>query len=99
MWYYDYNLLPLKIEYIVLNQRGEFIGVLYVTFISIEHVGPNSVSFYYIQKVKDSWRVVNHRDIIPTVPRLMGYCHVAEPVYLAVHGLKEALVSGISILI
>lgn len=34
------------------------------------------------QKVKDSWRVVNHRDIIPTVPRLMGYCHVAHPVYL-----------------
>ncbi|XP_020084164.1 uncharacterized protein LOC109707352 isoform X5 [Ananas comosus] len=46
-----------------------------------------------LQKVKDSWRVVNHRDIIPTVPRLMGYCHVAEPVYLAVHGLKEALMN------
>ncbi|XP_073136293.1 uncharacterized protein [Henckelia pumila] len=36
-----------------------------------------------VQKVKDSWRVVNHRDIIPTVPRLMGYCHVAQPIYLA----------------
>lgn len=35
-----------------------------------------------LQKVKDSWRLVNHRDIIPTVPRLMGYCHVAQPVYL-----------------
>lgn len=45
-----------------------------------------------MQKVKDSWRVVNHRDIIPTVPRLMGYCHVAQPVYLATGDLKDALV-------
>ncbi|XP_050892885.1 uncharacterized protein LOC127098353 isoform X2 [Lathyrus oleraceus] len=34
-------------------------------------------------KVKDSWRVVNHRDIIPTIPRLMGYCHVNQPLFLA----------------
>ena len=47
-----------------------------------------------LQKVKDSWRVVNHRDIIPTVPRLMGYCHVAQPVYLAPGVLRNALVSG-----
>lgn len=40
-------------------------------------------NLFFLQKVKDSWRVVNHRDIIPTVPRLMGYCHVAHPVYLA----------------
>lgn len=45
-----------------------------------------------MQKVKDSWRIVNHRDIIPTVPRLMGYCHVAQPVYLAAGDLKNALV-------
>nr|GMD65648.1 putative feruloyl esterase A [Ipomoea batatas] len=44
-----------------------------------------------MQKVKDSWRVVNHRDIIPTVPRLMGYCHVAQPVYLAAGNLKLAM--------
>ncbi|GMY26941.1 putative feruloyl esterase a, partial [Fagus crenata] len=42
-------------------------------------------------KVKDSWRVVNHRDIIPTVPRLMGYCHVAQPVYLAAGDLRDTL--------
>jgi hypothetical protein len=41
------------------------------------------ICFLRSQKVKDSWRVVNHRDIIPTVPRLMGYCHVAHPVYLS----------------
>lgn len=52
-----------------------------------------------LQKVKDSWRVVNHRDIIPTVPRLMGYCHVAQPVYLATGDLRNALVgSSLSIL-
>lgn len=48
----------------------------------------------FLQKVKDSWRVVNHRDIIPTVPRLMGYCHVAQPVYLATGDLRNALVSN-----
>lgn len=52
----------------------------------------------YVQKVKDSWRIVNHRDIIPTVPRLMGYCHVAQPVYLAAGGLRNALV-GIFLLL
>lgn len=46
------------------------------------------------QKVKDSWRVVNHRDIIPTVPRLMGYCHVAQPVYLAAGNQTDEAVSG-----
>jgi hypothetical protein len=35
------------------------------------------------QRVRDSWRVVNHRDIIPTVPRLMGYCHIGQPIYLS----------------
>lgn len=49
----------------------------------------------YLQKVKDSWRVVNHRDIIPTVPRLMGYCHVAQPVYLAPGDLRNALVGNL----
>lgn len=48
----------------------------------------------HLQKVKDSWRVVNHRDIIPTVPRLMGYCHVAQPVYLAAGDLRNALVGS-----
>ncbi|KAH9681493.1 C2 domain-containing protein [Citrus sinensis] len=51
----------------------------------------NVVQYSYLQKVKDSWRVVNPRDIIPTVPRLMGYCHVAQPVYLVAGELKDAL--------
>ena len=51
----------------------------------------------HLQKVKDSWRVVNHRDIIPSVPRLMGYCHVAQPIYLAAGDVENALVSNLII--
>ena len=53
----------------------------------------HNLQYLHLQKVKDSWRVINHRDIIPTVPRLMGYCHVAQPVYLAAGDLTEALVA------
>lgn len=41
------------------------------------------------QRVRDSWRVVNHRDIIPTVPRLMGYCHIGQPVYLSARTMNN----------
>ncbi|GAV70449.1 C2 domain-containing protein/Lipase_3 domain-containing protein [Cephalotus follicularis] len=54
-------------------------------------VGNKRFAEVYNEKVKDSWRVVNHRDIIPTVPRLMGYCHVAQPVYLVAGDLKDTL--------
>ncbi|CAA2973235.1 Triacylglycerol lipase [Olea europaea subsp. europaea] len=54
-------------------------------------VGNRRFAEVYNEKVKDSWRVVNHRDIIPTVPRLMGYCHVAQPVYLAAGELENAM--------
>ncbi|KAE8723849.1 Detected protein of unknown function [Hibiscus syriacus] len=56
-------------------------------------VGNRRFAEVYNEKVKDSWRIVNHRDIIPTVPRLMGYCHVAQPVYLAAGELKDTLES------
>ncbi|CAI8601907.1 unnamed protein product [Vicia faba] len=46
-------------------------------------VGNQRFAEVYNEKVKDSWRVVNHRDIIPTIPRLMGYCHVNQPLFLA----------------
>lgn len=45
-----------------------------------------------MQKIKDSWRIVNHRDIVPTVPRLMGYCHVAQPIYLSTGALSDVIV-------
>ncbi|CAH9071993.1 unnamed protein product [Cuscuta europaea] len=59
-------------------------GAVYVTMYNFgsPRVGNKPFAEVYNEKVKDSWRVVNHRDIIPTVPRLMGYCHVAQPVYL-----------------
>ncbi|XP_077226967.1 putative triglyceride lipase isoform X2 [Tasmannia lanceolata] len=57
-------------------------------------VGNKRFAEVYNEKVKDSWRIVNHRDIIPTVPRLMGYCHVAQPVYLTTGDLRDALMKG-----
>ncbi|KAK8956363.1 hypothetical protein KSP40_PGU002497 [Platanthera guangdongensis] len=56
-------------------------------------VGNRRFTDLYNAKVKDSWRVVNHRDIIPTVPRLMGYCHVAQPVYLAAGDIEKVLLN------
>jgi predicted lipase len=65
----------------VLVRRGAITVTMY-NFGS-PRVGNKQFAEIYNQKVKDSWRVVNQRDIIPTVPRLMGYCHVAHPVYLS----------------
>ncbi|CAN8232287.1 unnamed protein product [Cochlearia groenlandica] len=61
------------------------LGAITVTMYNFgsPRVGNKKFAEAYNQKVNDSWRVVNHRDIIPTVPRLMGYCHVAQPVYLS----------------
>ncbi|KAG9446803.1 hypothetical protein H6P81_012931 [Aristolochia fimbriata] len=71
------------------------LGVISVTMYNFgsPRVGNRRFVEVYNEKVKDSWRVVNHRDIIPTVPRLMGYCHVAQPVYLTVGEIKDALAS------
>ena len=52
-----------------------------------------------LQIVKDSWRVVNRRDIIPTVPRLMGYCHVAQPIYLTAGDVYDATVYHLTLII
>ncbi|CAN6276251.1 unnamed protein product [Urochloa humidicola] len=70
-------------------------GVIFVTMYNFgsPRVGNRRFAEVYNAKVKDSWRVVNHRDIIPTVPRLMGYCHVEAPVYLKFGDSKGALVN------
>uniref|UniRef100_A0A0D9W700 C2 domain-containing protein n=1 Tax=Leersia perrieri TaxID=77586 RepID=A0A0D9W700_9ORYZ len=70
-------------------------GVIFVTMYNFgsPRVGNRRFAEVYNATVKDSWRVVNHRDIIPTVPRLMGYCHVEAPVYLKFGDLKDALVN------
>lgn len=30
----------------------------------------------------DTWRLVNRNDVIPTVPRMLGYCHVGNALIL-----------------
>ncbi|CAN1759964.1 Probable feruloyl esterase A [Linum perenne] len=83
------TLLALELSSSRLAGRGA-ISVTMYNFGS-PRVGNKRFAEIYNQKVKDSWRVINHRDIIPTVPRLMGYCHVAHPVYLAAGDLRDAL--------
>ncbi|OMO69369.1 C2 calcium-dependent membrane targeting [Corchorus capsularis] len=85
------TLLALELSSSQLAKRGA-ISVTMYNFGS-PRVGNRRFAEVYNEKVKDSWRIVNHRDIIPTVPRLMGYCHVAQPVYLAAGELKDALES------
>ena len=34
----------------------------------------------------DSWRITNLNDLVPTMPRLMGYVHVRHGVRLGAHG-------------
>ncbi|XVE81501.1 hypothetical protein DITRI_Ditri15bG0069600 [Diplodiscus trichospermus] len=83
------TLLALELSSSQLAKSGA-ISVTMYNFGS-PRVGNRRFAEVYNEKVKDSWRVVNHRDIIPTVPRLMGYCHVAQPVYLAAGILRDAL--------
>ncbi|XP_071940684.1 uncharacterized protein [Coffea arabica] len=83
------TLLALELSSSQLAKHGAICVTMY-NFGS-PRVGNKKFAEVYNKKVKDSWRVVNHRDIIPTVPRLMGYCHVAQPVYLAAGDLENAL--------
>ncbi|KAH0739939.1 hypothetical protein KY290_038644 [Solanum tuberosum] len=83
------TLLALELSSSQLAKHGAIRVTMY-NFGS-PRVGNKKFSEVYNEKVKDSWRVVNHRDIIPTVPRLMGYCHVAQPVYLAAGDPKNTM--------
>ncbi|XP_020682704.1 uncharacterized protein LOC110099777 isoform X5 [Dendrobium catenatum] len=85
------TLLALEISTSPMAKHG-MISVTMYNFGS-PRVGNRRFADIYNEKVKDSWRVVNHRDIIPTVPRLMGYCHVAQPVYLAAGDLEKAMLN------
>ncbi|KAD4384133.1 hypothetical protein E3N88_24301 [Mikania micrantha] len=83
------TLLALELSSSQLAKSGAFSVTMY-NFGS-PRVGNKKFADVYNQKVKDSWRVVNHRDIIPSVPRLMGYCHVAQPIYLAAGDVQNAM--------
>lgn len=83
------TLLALELSSSQLAKRGN-ISVTMYNFGS-PRVGNRNFADVYNQKVKDSWRLINRRDIIPTIPRLMGYCHVAQPIYLATRYMKSAL--------
>ncbi|KAI0513628.1 hypothetical protein KFK09_009657 [Dendrobium nobile] len=85
------TLLALEISTSPMAKHG-VISVTMYNFGS-PRVGNRRFADVYNEKVKDSWRVVNHRDIIPTVPRLMGYCHVAQPIYLAAGDLEKAILN------
>lgn len=43
-------------------------------------------------QVPDAWRVTNSADIIPSVPRLLGYAHVRHSVRLLGEGRMEVQV-------
>ncbi|KAI3688421.1 hypothetical protein L1987_82134 [Smallanthus sonchifolius] len=83
------TLLALELSSSQLAKRGAITVTMY-NFGS-PRVGNKKFADVYNQRVKDSWRVVNHRDIIPSVPRLMGYCHVAQPIYLAAGDVQNAM--------
>ncbi|KAK7355393.1 hypothetical protein VNO80_14648 [Phaseolus coccineus] len=83
------TLLALELSSNQLAKQGR-ISITMYNFGS-PRVGNKRFAEVYNKRVKDSWRVVNHRDIIPTVPRLMGYCHVERPVFLAAGVLRNTL--------
>ncbi|EFJ45180.1 hypothetical protein VOLCADRAFT_94625, partial [Volvox carteri f. nagariensis] len=49
-------------------------------------VGNKAFAEEFDRLVPDAWRVTNSNDIIPSVPRLMGYCHVGHAVRLDSEG-------------
>ncbi|CAM0903861.1 unnamed protein product [Alopecurus aequalis] len=90
-----YDSVRNRIMAHIKNAIGYMNGVIFVTVYNFgsPRVGNRRFADVYNAKVKDSWRVVNHRDIIPTVPRLMGYCHVEAPIYLKCGDLKQAVLN------
>lgn len=52
-------------------------------------VGNAAFARTYDQCVPDSWRVTNRLDVVPRVPRLMGYCHVGNSVSITTDGKFE----------
>ncbi|CAK8570559.1 unnamed protein product [Lathyrus sativus] len=74
-------LLALELSSNQLAKRGA-ISITMYNFGS-PRVGNKRFVKVYNEKVKDSWRIVNHKDIIPTMGRFMSYCHINQPLFLA----------------
>ncbi|PNW87796.1 hypothetical protein CHLRE_01g002400v5 [Chlamydomonas reinhardtii] len=50
-------------------------------------VGNKAFAEVFDRLVPDTWRITNANDIVPSVPRLMGYCHVGHAVRLGADGV------------
>ncbi|KAI5437253.1 hypothetical protein KIW84_023393, partial [Lathyrus oleraceus] len=84
-------LLALELSSNQLAKRG-VISITMYNFGS-PRVGNKRFVKVYNEKVKDSWRIVNHKDIIPTMGRFMSYCHINQPLFLAAGVSTNSLVS------
>ena len=56
-------------------------------------VGNKAFAALFNAAVQDSWRVTNSKDIVPSVPRLMGYAHVQHGVQLSDAGKLQLQVT------
>ncbi|CAI8601910.1 unnamed protein product [Vicia faba] len=74
-------LLALELSSNQLAKRGA-VSITMYNFGS-PRVGNKRFAKVYNKNVKDSWRIVNHKDIIPTMGRFMSYCHINQPLFLA----------------
>ena len=54
-----------------------------------QRVGNAAFARAYNAAVPDSWRVTNKLDVIPRVPRLLGYCHVGNSASITPDGAFE----------
>eukprot|EP00210_Caulerpa_lentillifera_P002079 g1994.t1 len=52
-------------------------------------VGNQSFAENFNQLVSESWRIVSRKDLVTTIPRLAGYCHVQNVVVLNKDGSLE----------
>ena len=52
-------------------------------------VGNAAFARTYNAAIPDSWRVTNKLDVIPRVPRLLGYCHVGNSACITPDGAFE----------
>jgi len=67
--------------YELAARRQQNISISMYTF-GAPRVGNKVFAAAFNALVPDSWRVTNSKDIIPTVPRLLGYAHVKHSVRL-----------------